>query len=215
MRPGGNRAPRVTGVPIWLLDVDGVLNAVCHPSRPPRTWDSWRSGTAIAAGERFVITFAPELMTGIRDLHESGMVEIRWLTTWGHDANRSLRHLLELPEFPVAGEPAYAEAWWKLPCAVRAAQDERPLIWTDDDLDYSEPARAWAAKLDALTIAPEPTVWDSRPRISTRSAPTVQRTADSGGRTPAIARLPPPHQPFVSSSAVPALRSEAGATLPE
>ncbi len=158
VRPGGNRAPRVTGVPIWLLDVDGVLNAVCHPSRPPRTWDSWRSGTAIAAGERFVITFAPELMTGIRDLHESGMVEIRWLTTWGHDANRSLRHLLELPEFPVAGEPAYAEAWWKLPCAVRAAQDERPLIWTDDDLDYSEPARAWAAKLDALTIAPEPTV---------------------------------------------------------
>lgn len=151
-------AGSTSDVPIWLLDVDGVLNAICHPSRPPRVWERWESGTAVAAGERFVITFAPELMAGIRELHESGRVEIRWLTTWAHDANRSLRQLLELPEFPVAGEPDYAGAWWKLPCAVRAAGEKRPLIWTDDDLDYSDTARRWAADLGTLTIAPDPAV---------------------------------------------------------
>lgn len=145
-------------VPIWLLDVDGVLNAVCHPSRPPQTWDHWRSGTAVAAGKRFAITFSPDLMAGIRELHESGVVEIRWLTTWAHDANRSLRELLELPEFPVAGEPVYAGAWWKLPCAVRAAEAERPLIWTDDDLDAAVTARRWAADTGVLAIAPHPAV---------------------------------------------------------
>lgn len=144
------------GVPIWLLDVDGVLNAVCHPGRPPGTWDRWQSGTAVAAGERFMITFAPQLMAGIRELHDSGAVEIRWLTTWAHDANDGLRELLDLPAFPVAGEPEYAGAWWKLPCAERAAEENRPLIWTDDDLDYSGTARRWAADTGILAIAPDP-----------------------------------------------------------
>lgn len=144
--------------PIWLLDVDGVLNAVCYPDRPPRTWQRWRSGIASAGGERFMITFAPELMAGIRELHEAGAVEVRWLTTWAREANDGLRELLELPAFPVAGEPEYAGAWWKLPCAVRAAEEDRPLIWTDDDLDASVAARRWAADVGVLAIAPDPAI---------------------------------------------------------
>jgi len=148
--------PAPTGVPIWLLDVDGVLNAVCHPAQPPKTWSRWESGSAYAGGERFVITFAPELMAGIRDLHDSAAVEVRWLTTWGHDANAGLRDLLGLPVFPVAGEPQRASAWWKLPCALRAAAECRPMIWTDDDLGYSATAQRWAAELGILAIAPDP-----------------------------------------------------------
>lgn len=152
-RSGGN-----SSLPIWLLDVDGVLNAICHPDRPPKTWDRWQRGTAGAGGERFVITFAPDLMAAIRELHDSAVVEIRWLTTWAYDANRGLRELLDLPEFPVAGEPERASAWWKLPYAVRTVEEGRPVIWTDDDLDYSGAARDWAADVGILAIAPHPAV---------------------------------------------------------
>lgn len=105
-----------------------------------------------------MITFAPELMAGIRELHESAAVEIRWLTTWGPDANDGLRELLGLPEFAVAGTPEYASAWWKLPCAVRAVEERRPVIWTDDDLDASDTARRWASNVGMLAIAPDPAV---------------------------------------------------------
>lgn len=158
MTPGDRRDPLPTGIPIWLLDVDGVLNAVCHPRRPPRTWRHWSTGTACAGGERFAITFAPELMAGIRKLQDPAVVEVRWLTTWGNDANGGLRKLLGLPAFPVAGEPEQASAWWKLPCAVRTAAEGRPMIWTDDDLGYSATASRWAAELGILAIAPDPGV---------------------------------------------------------
>lgn len=151
-------AGRPPGTPIWLLDVDGVLNVVCHPSRPPRTWSRWSSGTADAHGSCFLITFAPDLIAAIRDLHEAGAVEVRWLTTWGEHANGGLRELLSLPAFPVAAEPAVASAWWKLPCAARVVEEGRPVIWTDDDLRFSATAARWAADMGVLAIAPRPSI---------------------------------------------------------
>lgn len=63
--------------PVWLLDVDGVINA----SRPG--WGAApHHGTATAAGMSFRIRWAPALAKRIRALHESGRVEIRWCSTW-------------------------------------------------------------------------------------------------------------------------------------
>ncbi len=145
--------------PIWLLDVDGVLNAVSLRS-PDGAWPQRRTGTARAEGRAYRITFAPHLMAGIRDLHERCALEVRWLTTWAYDANRELRALLDLPEFPVVGEPGGPAAWWKLPLAQQVALEERPIIWTDDDLSYSPEALVWLAALPqpTLAIAPEPDV---------------------------------------------------------
>ncbi len=86
--------------PLVLLDVDGVLNAV------GREWDlanrqNWRAGTAVADGRSWPIRWAPEVTEAVRRWTESA--DVRWLTTWGHDANASLRRLLDLPQLVVAG----------------------------------------------------------------------------------------------------------------
>ena len=64
-------------VPIWLLDIDGVLN-VTKPgwSAPPRT------KTAYADGTPWKMRFSPVLIDHIRELHASGAVEIRLCSTW-------------------------------------------------------------------------------------------------------------------------------------
>jgi hypothetical protein len=156
--PGQEGARRRTG-PIWLLDVDGVLNAVTV--EPDRTaWPQWTTGTAYTSGRGYPITFSPAVTGVIRDLHDRGLVEVRWLTTWAQDANRDLRRLLDLPEFPVVGRPGGSAVWWKLPYAQEVGREGRPLIWTDDELGYSAEAMDWLNGLEqpALAIAPHPAV---------------------------------------------------------
>ena len=167
--------------PIWLLDVDGVLNAL--PWRgatdwtglPSKSWDDYLVGHASpdpADADRgpkggYTITYSPELMRRIRELHESGAVEVRWLTTWGRGANLELRELLDLPEFVVAGEPdvlsgfagAPAHRWWKFDDArrVREAEPDRPIIWTDDDLVHVSEACEWAKAEGVFAISTDDT----------------------------------------------------------
>jgi len=98
--------------PLWLLDVDGVLNAV---SREPDwgAWSDWRTGSATAEGVSYRILFAPEAVAAVRDAHAAGRAEVRWLTTWGAAANDGLHRLLALPALAVAGErpdPALARS---------------------------------------------------------------------------------------------------------
>lgn len=138
--------------PVWLLDVDGVINAC---TRKPNTsvWpaDAWNEGKAEAEGRRFTIQWATPVIDFIRNVHESGYAEIRWHTTWQHHAS-AIEALTGLPAFPVAHAPelddkpgyvakAIRESkswWWKLPAAERVVRDElRPLIWTDDDITWS------------------------------------------------------------------------------
>jgi HAD domain in Swiss Army Knife RNA repair proteins len=162
-------------VPVWLLDVDGVLNAVAR--EPDRSvWPDWKHGTAEADGMRWPIRFSPSVSRAIRRLHEHGLVEVRWLTTWRSDANRQLRQLLDLPAFDVVPDATPADAsnpgpllavnaetashgaataayrptdgeWWKFAAArdVIAQMDGRPLIWTDDELLDQPDAVAWVA----------------------------------------------------------------------
>ncbi len=178
-RPGGDTRP------IWLLDVDGVLNAVTlEPDRS--VWPRWTTGTAQTNGRSYPITFSPDVMAGIRDLHRRGLVEIRWLTTWSRDANRDLRRLLELPEFPVVGRPGGSAVWWKLPLAQEVGREGRPLIWTDDELGYSAEAMDWLNGLEqpALAIAPQPAVGLRREHLDTITGFLTAdgRAAPDGGR---------------------------------
>jgi hypothetical protein len=130
-------------VPVWLLDLDGVINAACK-SLPTHAWPkhAWREVTVgDSKGQSVPIKTAQPVVDFIREIHESGRAEIRWHTTWQQDALGVGREL-GLPEFAVAEAPEYQQLhefldrdrWWKLPAARRVLADEgRILLWTDDD----------------------------------------------------------------------------------
>lgn len=154
--------------PLVLLDVDGVLNILGDDEEP--TWEVVLSGRATAEGTSFPITWSPDVIDWITRWIDAG-VEIQWLTTWGHDANSSLRHLVGLPELPVAGTyderwrgapettgaTSHAEmapaapdpltgAWWKYDVVKRLLTEQpgRLLIWVDDELFGPSRFRTWA-----------------------------------------------------------------------
>jgi hypothetical protein len=138
--------------PVWLLDVDGVLNA----NRPG--WGAApRSGMAYAGGMGFKIRWAPALANRIRIMHRSGLVEIRWATTWCPWAGQ-IENLLALPALGRAfdGEVnGTAARLAKYAAAQQVLAEGRRLIWTDDDaIPADGPDRE--ALAGALLIAPSP-----------------------------------------------------------
>ncbi|GGL41836.1 hypothetical protein GCM10014719_48880 [Planomonospora parontospora subsp. antibiotica] len=74
--PRTHEAFRLMDRPVWLLDVDGVIN-VARPG-----WgDAPRSGTAYSGGGAYRMRWAPALIDRIRALHRAGGVEIRWCSS--------------------------------------------------------------------------------------------------------------------------------------
>ena len=168
--------------PLVLLDVDGVLNAVPGRGRSD-AWSDWRTGLATADGRQFPITWSPTVVSAVRSWQQ--LAQVQWLTTWGHDANTSLRHLLELPELPVAGTyddvdgpagdvdaagPAHASVapaapdrltgrWWKFDVVRRIVRTGEPrrIVWLDDDLVGQRDVREWMRETTtSLLVAPDP-----------------------------------------------------------
>lgn len=188
--------------PIWLLDVDGVLNAATA-TPDESAWPVWRTGEAIAAGGEWPITWAEPVADAITRIHGTGLVDILWLTTWEDAANESLGPLLGLPELPVAsrvrpegsGEGAHGfvgtragarRPWWKFDVAERILDPEplRPLIWTDDDLSWEPDARAWAEQRPSptLLIAPATDVGLTAEHLAAIEEFCREHGASPGGR---------------------------------
>lgn len=155
--------------PVWLLDIDGVINALGSEFACATAWpgDDWHSGWATAAdGDKFWITAAEPVLEFIRRVHEEGLAEIRWLTTW-RGAAVNVARLLNLPRFPCQQEyPSSTGAqkerahyvWWKQPCAEHVVEvEQRSLVWTDDDLhrELSIKARHKLQKAGALLVRPD------------------------------------------------------------
>lgn len=132
--------------PIWLLDVDGVLNAFDETRPVLGDWGDWQTFTA----RGFPIRYSPTMVGRILALHESGAVEVRWLTTWGRHANTDLTPL-GFPEFAVAAEMPFRErdGWWKYPVAKELFEQGQAIIWTDDDITYSSDALDWLRDVKA------------------------------------------------------------------
>lgn len=138
--------------PVWLLDVDGVINACTFPHFPdtfPK--DTWRLEMVApgdphmyaAPGPAYPIRFSTEVVDFIN--HMADIVDIRWHTTWQDSAITHLSPALGIrTDIPVmiANEfrnTNHNKYWWKMPAALRVVNDEeRTLIWTDDDLSGSE-----------------------------------------------------------------------------
>ena len=149
-------------VPILLLDVDGVLNAA-RVDLPA----GWTRGTF----NGYVLTWDPTVTARLRELHESGRVEIQWLTPWTTDADRLLAEPMGLPRGLVAHARADSaptgfagvfgghSGWWKLTAAqaVAAAEPDRRIVWVDDDLavQAADTGDWLAANPHVLVIAPD------------------------------------------------------------
>jgi len=149
-------------VPILLLDVDVVLNAASRDLP-----DGWKRGTF----NGFVLSWDPTITARLRELHESGRVEIQWLTTWAWNADRLLAEPMGLPRglkthaekgaVPIGflGTLRGASGWWKLALAREAAEAEpdRRIVWIDDDLaEQAADTGNWlAANPHVLVVAPD------------------------------------------------------------
>lgn len=168
-------------IPLLLLDVDGVLNAIT-PRPDLEVWPDWRSGHSEADGVRWRIRFSPTVIGRLRGWHEQQLVELSWLTTWGHNANGELRGLLGLPKLAVAGTPddkgsasdldaaslagttaaapdELTGQWWKLDVVrrIRSEQPDRSLLWVDDELrGQANPFADWAAAAGIVAVGPKP-----------------------------------------------------------
>ncbi|RZU32456.1 HAD domain-containing protein [Blastococcus saxobsidens] len=148
--------------PVLLLDVDGVLNALCHELP-----EGWRRGTF----NGYVLSWDPTVVRRLREWHESGRVELQWLTTWTELADRLLAEPMGLPRglrthareavLPTGfgGRLGGVAGWWKLAAARAVAEVEpgRRIVWIDDDLaDQAEDTSEWlAANGQVLVVAPE------------------------------------------------------------
>ncbi|GAB3152935.1 hypothetical protein GCM10027290_44810 [Micromonospora sonneratiae] len=120
--------------PVWLLDVDGVINAA-RPgwSAAPHRADVWSPTDHC----QYPLRWAPTLVDRIRALHVAKSVEVRWCTTWCPDADQ-LERLWRFPpldralaENPV---PKGSYGWpLKLAAARKVLASGRRLVWTDDE----------------------------------------------------------------------------------
>jgi len=89
--------------PVLLPDVDGVLNALSDDLPDISVWPRWQRGFAKADGMTWPIVFALDVVERLVGWHDEGLLELQWLTTWGHAGNGGLRELLGMPNLQVAG----------------------------------------------------------------------------------------------------------------
>jgi hypothetical protein len=146
-------------VPVWLLDVDGVVNA----RRP--AWDQpFAHGNAFVDGVAYRLQWAPPLTRYIKAVHKRQAAEIRWATTWV-DHVHQVERLLRLPAFRTAFRglgtaPSVGAPDRKLGAALHVVEiEQRPLIWTDDDaipIMGTQRRRLEEAGVPVLLIAPDP-----------------------------------------------------------
>jgi len=129
-------------VPVWLLDIDGVINATYRGTEPPtQVWrrDQWKT-TRVNGWQ---IHVAQPVVDFITEVWEKRRAEIRWHTTWQDEANK-LGAALGLPhfwvqestnEFENQGDYLLRGQWWKLPAVWRVKNlEKRSVIWTDDEI---------------------------------------------------------------------------------
>ena len=134
-----------------------------------------------------MLSWDPTVTARLRELHESGRVELQWLTTWTEKADQLLAEPMGLPRglrthsrdgvlsTGFSGERRGVSGWWKLAAARAVAEAEpgRRIVWIDDDLaDQAEDAIEW--------LAANAQCWSWR-RTSSPGSPTRSWTGSRPG----------------------------------
>lgn len=153
-------------VPVWLLDIDGVINALSRGtvrgSFPRKQWTRHlvRADIPELGPMLLPIRVARPVLDFVRDVHDSGAAEVLWHSTWRESAVTDLAPLLGLPAIPISVAPEWTQrppGWWKLAAAQRVIASGRSLIWTDDDIAfYADDLGDLVGRPDALLVSPDP-----------------------------------------------------------
>lgn len=147
--------------PVLLLDVDGVLNAgKAGWSRAPHGVNVWSPQDR----QHYRIRYEPRCLAAIRRLHDNGIAEVRWSTTWCPDIRLLEDALLNIGPYETAFAERLPHRTWsemKLNAALHQLDDGRRIVWVDDvEVDAartSVPQIADAEKTgQALLVAPHP-----------------------------------------------------------
>ena len=134
------------GVPLLLIDVDGVLSLY-------GTGDGDLIGVLVDGVPHLLSRDAAAALRGV-----SAGFECVWCTGWADRADEHLPHLLGLPRgWPCVTFLERPGPHWKLSGIDAYAGETRPLAWIDDDHD--EACAAWAAarRGPTLLITTDPT----------------------------------------------------------
>lgn len=153
--------------PVWLLDIDGVINALSAgpvvDAFPPEQWEQHVVHAMLPGLGRVAlqILVARPVLDFVAAVHESGRAEVLWHSTWRETATTDLAPLLGLPDIPISVAPEWHERpiaqWWKQPAAERVLDSGRPLVWTDDDIVVYRPDPArFEGRPDVLLLSPDP-----------------------------------------------------------
>jgi hypothetical protein len=146
---------QVLQVPLILLDIDGVINM----GEPRRSrWPQLKTKNVVDKrnGRSYRFDYAVGVVDQLNQWADSGLAEIRWLTTWDESARSCVAPALGLRNFALARDPA--EHLTKYDAARRTAEQTftsneealkspavadtkneasgrtRPIIWIDDML---------------------------------------------------------------------------------
>lgn len=136
-------------LPIWALDIDGVINAISN--KTPNIWskDKWIVTKANCMGINWPIMAATPIIELINEVHSRGLAKVMWHTTWQNEANHEFAEKLGLPqlevlkateetltaaEFQIYREQQHYHDWWKLPAIKRLINEGNRVLWTDDDI---------------------------------------------------------------------------------
>lgn len=155
--------------PVWLLDIDGVLNALAREpvtgSWPPDQWVQHVVPADIPGTGRMLLPIfvARPVLEFVARVARSGAAEVIWHSTWREAAVSDLAPVLGLPRLPISVAPEWTQRpesiWWKLPAARRVVESGRRLVWTDDDIAVvADQVGDLDARPDTLLISPEPRV---------------------------------------------------------
>jgi hypothetical protein len=160
-------APTEPSKPVWLLDVDGVVNALSRTpvpgSWPAAAWVQHAVAAEVPGTGRMVfpILAAQPVLDFVAGVVRSGAADVIWHSTWRESAVTDLGPALGLPELAISFAPEWTDrserVWWKLPAAERVVASGRRLVWTDDDIAVlPDQVAELAAREDTLLIAPDP-----------------------------------------------------------
>lgn len=125
--------------PVWLLDVDGVLNSIGRAPNP----QSLRLGTTKQEylktnSGTYRLRVDNHLVDFVNRMNESDLVEVRWCTTWSDEANTIFAPAFGFPQLLVGAKPPkdtgrFDDYNWKSNAARGVLNSGRRLVWTDDD----------------------------------------------------------------------------------
>ena len=123
-------------VPLWLLDVDGVLCPVGGYEHGPFPHNHGTTPAQVSEAAGMWTCWDATTVETITRLHTDGLVDVVWVTTWG-EAAHELGQVLGLPRFPVLDLPTRTGRMHpKFAAGVELLRSHagRPYVWTDDHL---------------------------------------------------------------------------------